>query len=53
MHSTIHSSSFFNIYIGMLRYWPVTSSKKEQLFLSRIGPLLDKADEDIWEFKIN
>ena len=36
---------------GMLRYWPLTSSKKEQLFLNRIGPLLDKADEDIWEFK--
>ena len=43
--------SFIYIFQGMLRYWPITSSKKEQLFLHRISPLLDKADEDIWEFK--
>merc|ERR1712013_146292 len=43
--------SFIYIFNGLLRYWPVTSSKKEQLFLRRIGPLLDKADEDVWEFK--
>merc|ERR1719361_2792813 len=43
--------SFVYIFQGMLRYWPLTSSKKEQLFLHRIYPLLDKADEDCWEFK--
>ena len=43
--------SFVYIFNGMLRYWPITSSKKEQLFLHRIYPLLDKADEDCWEFK--
>jgi len=43
--------SFVYIFQGLLRYWPVTSSKKEQLFLHRIGPLLDTADEDLWEFR--
>jgi len=43
--------SFIYIFNGLLRYWPVTSSKKEQLFLRRVGPILDKADEDCWEFK--